>query len=708
MKTDIADANVEAKPAARRVAASSKRQQILARALLLGLVAVLMTAIFYRIENLTYENFVRDLKLDATVQVIEARERIEEDIFDLTLAMNELGTVISQNPDITATEFNVKAVDHVLAHPEIRSISAAPNDTISIVFPKFRNENLIGANYHSLMHEESSNDPVIETGEARFSGPITMSDGTQVLILSKPVFVQTADNRQQLWGGLVVALNHDKFLSRLSIPALEERFDLLIQEVNDSDPTQQTVIYGDPSVLNDSPIDLAFNFPFGQWRFMATPVGGWPEHRPNFAAIWMKRSMVMMMCLIALWYVMSMLDRRRTAEKILSDGIEALDHGFVMFDSDRRLVAFNNKYKQLAGGSGKVCIGAKYEDIVKANLEQGLIPDAVGREQEWYAEWAKRIDIKEVDKEQILADGRLIRAYDRPLEDGSVVGLRIDITDLKRAQIAAEAANKAKTDFMGVLSHELRTPLTVILGHAQLAKNIHNMPVYKKLIAELETHPEVLNDVSPKLDAVSGQIVKMMEALERSGNHLFTLISEILDFAKIDSGTLSMEMEDVTSDTVVEPVVDQMRPLVEDKGLKLELESETCDINADAKRIQQVLINLISNASKFTDVGKISVKVRQTEDKVIFSVADTGIGIPDDQLLKVFEAFHQVDNSSGRKYGGTGLGLAISRDIAKAHGGDLTASSVKGKGSTFTLTLPRPAAKAQPEDMPAEIETLVA
>ena len=379
-----------------------------------------------------------------------------------------------------------------------------------------------------------------------------------------------------------------------------------------------------------------------------------------------------------------------------------------MFDADRRLVAFNNKYKQLAGGSGQVRLGAKYEDIVKANLKMGLIPDAVGREKEWYAEWAKRIDIKEVDKEQILADGRLIRAYDRPLDDGSVVGLRIDITDLKRAQIAAEAANKAKTDFMGVLSHELRTPLTVILGHAQLAKNIHNMPVYKKLMAELEAHPEVLNEVSPKLDAVSGQIVKMMEALERSGNHLFTLISEILDFAKIDSGTLSMEMEDVTSDAVVEPVVDQMRPMVEDKGLKLELESETCDIHADAKRIQQVLINLISNASKFTDEGKISVKVKQTEDKVSFSVEDSGIGIPEDQLLKVFEAFHQVDNSSGRKYGGTGLGLAISRDIAKAHGGDLMATSVQGKGSTFTLTLPRPAAKEAPEEASEELQPLVA
>ena len=325
MIIDTTDAIVEPNPVATGPVASRKRRLFLGRAALLGIVAVAMTAVFYRFENLTYENYIRDLKLDATVQVIQARERIEEDIFDLTLSMNELATVIGQNPDISPTEFNVKAVDYVLAHPEIRSISAAPNDTISMVFPKFGNENLIGTDYHSLMQEETGASLSAETGEARFSGPITLADDTQVLILSKPVFVQTSDNRQQLWGGLVVALNQDRFLSRLSIPALEEQFDLLIHEVSDADASKQTVIYGDPAVLNERPIDLAFNFPFGQWRFMASPVGGWPEHRPDFAMIWFQRALVMMTCLIALWYVMSLLDRRRTAEKILFDGIEALE-----------------------------------------------------------------------------------------------------------------------------------------------------------------------------------------------------------------------------------------------------------------------------------------------------------------------------------------------------------------------------------------------
>ena len=504
--------------------------------------------------------------------------------------------------------------------------------------------------------------------------------------------------------------DYDRFLESLHIPMLEKDFDVLIREVAFDEERKARVLYGDMGILARDPITLAFNFPFGQWQLIATPNGGWPLHRPDYVKSWAERALVILICMVCLWYVMSLLDRRRMAEKQLKDGIEALEHGFVMFDADRRLVAFNTKYKQLAGGSGMVRIGARYEDIVRANLREGLIPDAVGREEEWYAEWAKRLQAqeldKEFDKEQVLADGRMIRAYDRPLEDGSVVGLRIDITDLKKAQIAAEAANKAKTDFMGVLSHELRTPLTVILGHAQLAKNIRKMPVYLKLTKAIGQHPEVAPEIMPECEALSAQITKMMEALERSGNHLFTLISEILDFAKIDSGTLSMDMQPVTSADIVSPIVDQMRPMVEDKGLELVLEQEAYDLVADSQRIQQIMINLIGNATKFTDTGGITVTVNQDDDFVYFRVRDTGIGIPQEHLTRVFEAFHQVDSSSGRKYGGTGLGLAISSDIARAHGGDLSATSEPGKGSTFMLRLPRPHHKASPK-VP-EPEALVA
>ncbi len=687
---------------------SSRQRQVVIRIALFAFIAAVMFVLTHRIETLTYQNYVRDVKLTSTVRLIEVRERLQSTLFERIMDLNELAAVIGENPQINQTEFNLKAVDFMLDNPEVRSLVAAPNQIATMVFPKSEQKGILGVDYRVRRALNNQIEAALRADEGLINGPVNLATGGRGLILSKPVYDKTSPGPGHPWGMLSVVLDYDKLMNKVGFPEFETKFNMLISQVQPTGPFSQQVLFGDIAVLDQNPIRLSLNLPFGQWQLAATPEGGWPLYRPNHITRWVLRSIAMGACLLALWYVMRLFDTRRRAEKQLSVGIEALDHGFVMFDADRRLVAFNNKYKQLAGGSGMVRVGARYEDIVKANLRKKLIPDAIGREEEWYEEWSKRLHIKSSDKEQILADGRLIRAYDRPMEDGSVVGLRIDITDLKKAQIAAEAANKAKTDFMGVLSHELRTPLTVILGHAKLAKNMRSLPSYRKLMAEIEEHPDLKDDIQPKLDVMTDQVAKMMETLERSGNHLFTLISEILDFAKVDSGTLSMDMADTNAARIAEPVIDQMRPMIEEKGLTLEVSTPDLALNADDKRIQQILINLIGNATKFTDEGKITLDVSQTEESVLFRVTDSGIGIPEEHLGRVFEAFHQVDNSSGRKYGGTGLGLAISRDIARAHGGDLIATSVEGQGSSFILSLPLPSAQPRDDTGEDEIEAMVA
>lgn len=671
-------------------------------ALAVSLATIILT-ISIRLEVLSYQNYVRDLKLNSTVQLIEVRQRIEADLFERILALNTLAAEIGEKPDMNTTEFNIKAVDFVLSNPDVVAITAAPDKVVEMVFPLRHGASRLGVDFTDDPALDQRIDEALRTGDGLITGPVELPSGGRGLVMRKPVFAQNELSANEPWGLLSVVLDYDSFVENLNIAEIEKDYDILIRETGDVQNAQ--VLIGDLAVLDQNPIVMNFDFPFGQWQLAATSDGGWPQHMPGYVSRWLQRLVFLVICLATLMYVLRLAHTRRLAERQLSIGIEALDHGFVMFDPDRRLVAFNKKYKQLAGGSGMVRVGARYEDIVKANLRKGLIPDAVGREKEWYENWSKRLTEKSSDNEQVLADGRLICAYDRPMEDGSVVGLRIDITDLKTAQMAAEAANKAKTDFMGVLSHELRTPLTVILGHARLAKNFRSMPAYRKLVAEMEKHPEIGDDVVTKLDAVHNQIVTMMTALERSGDHLLFLISEILDFAKIDSGTLNMDMEPITAHDIVAPVTDQMRPMVQEKGLSLDVMDADLPLSGDSKRLQQILINLIGNASKFTEKGSISVKVSEQHDKVVFDVTDTGIGIPEEHLTKVFEAFHQVDSTSGRQYGGTGLGLAISRDIARAHGGDLTASSTVGQGSTFTLTLPK---RVEKHDNAREMQTRAA
>jgi signal transduction histidine kinase/sensor domain CHASE-containing protein len=670
--------------------------------------AGLLLFCFSKFEELSYQNYLRELKLEAITSLVEVRESIENNLSAKAQNITNLAVTIAENPTLNQTEFNIKAVDYVLENPAILNVSTAPDFVVEMVFPRYGNENVIGYDLRDDKAQYAKVQEALRTGEGFVTGPVDLIEGKRGVIMRKPVFAKGRSGVPHAWGVVSVVLDYEKLLSNLNIPEFEKKFDIVIQETSATGGQSSEVLFGDTSIFEKDPIRLGFNFLFGQWELVATPDGGWPTHQPNHIWRWMVGCMVILSCLFALWYLIRLVDKRLHAESVLSTGIEALDHGFVMFDADRRLVAFNQKYKELAGASGMVRVGVRYEDIVKANLKKGLIPDAVGREKEWLEKWSKRLVTKASDNEQILADGRLIRATDRPMEDGSTVGLRIDITDLKKAQIAAEAANKAKTDFMGVLSHELRTPLTVILGNAKLAKNISMMPAYRNLVAKIQAHPDLNDEFMPLLEKINDQIGTMMGSLENSGNHLFSLISEILDFTKIDSGNLVLEKKPTSSTEIVGSVVDQLRPLVEQRGLQIVTQIEDVRLVADLKRIQQILINVIGNATKFTDSGTITLAVCEKDDKVIFSVTDTGIGIPEDQIDRVFEAFQQVDSTARRKYGGTGLGLAISRDIAVAHEGQLTLKSKLGQGSTFTLVLPCNKSDIEPEYHEEMIESLVA
>ncbi|MGC1502626.1 MAG: ATP-binding protein [Sulfitobacter sp.] len=675
-----------------------RKQTAVFCALALVAMTVFLSALSYKIETLTYESHIQDIKLKTTIEMVEVRERIKNSLISRVFALNELATIVSQNPDMNAAQFNIKAVDFILDNPDVKFVAAAPDLVVSMVFPKTGNEKTLGLDYNDRPEYLPMIEAALRSGDSVMNGPIELLAGGRGLILRTPVLTLNASGQRDPWGILSAVLDYDMFFNNMGISEYEENYDILIHNKSVEFNQNGEVLLGDGSVLAKDPVFLNLNLPFGTWELAAITDGGWPPHLPNHITRIISYSLVILASVIAFGLVLRLYTKRREADRMLSVGIEALEHGFVMFDADRRLVAFNKRYKEIAGGSGMVRIGARYEDIVKANLRLGLIPDAIGNEDEWYEQWSQRLDIEVTDNEQILADGTFIRAYDRSMDCGAVVGLRIDVSDLKIAQREAEAANRAKTEFMGVLSHELRTPLTIILGHARLAQNIVKMPVYAKLVAEIEKHPEISAELMPMLDDVVKKFSTMTQSIENSGNQLYTLISEILDFAKIESGTLAMDFNQTTVPKIVESVVEQMRPMVENKGLSLEVSTVNCDINVDAKRIQQVLINLIGNASKFTEQGTITVTTTASNGAVSFQVKDTGIGIPEDEIENVFEAFHQVDSTSTRKHNGTGLGLAISRDIAIAHKGELTAQSVIGKGSTFTMTLPRLAAPKSDDD----------
>ncbi|MXV51810.1 response regulator [Pedobacter sp. HMF7647] len=283
---------------------------------------------------------------------------------------------------------------------------------------------------------------------------------------------------------------------------------------------------------------------------------------------------------------------------------------------------------------------------------------------------AQKLQVSEeelrVQQEELLQANQELEERSRLLEEKNQVIVERNI-DIQRKAEELEISTKYKSEFLANMSHELRTPLNSILLLSRLLS---------------ENTDANLND----------EQVESAKVIQSSGNGLLSLIDEILDLSKIESGKMDLEYSRVTPREVVNDLQSLFSPIAREKNLALNIsiaENAPQQFETDRMRLDQILKNLLSNALKFTTKGSVNLEIDTTDDSNIkFVVTDTGIGIPKEKQKLIFEAFQQADGSTRRKFGGTGLGLSISRELAKLLGGDIQLESQPDKGSTFILTIP--------------------
>jgi two-component system cell cycle sensor histidine kinase PleC len=398
---------------------------------------------------------------------------------------------------------------------------------------------------------------------------------------------------------------------------------------------------------------------------------------------------------------MRLMERSKMADIRLRDAIETVSEAFVLWDADNRLVMCNSKYQQLHGiPDAATQPGTPYADVIAAGRKPLVHAQVVGDGR--HEEGARSFELQ-------LEDGRWLQINERRTKDGGFVSVGTDITQLKRhegklidgerrlmATIAdlrqsrqkleqqaqqmvelarkyaeekdrAEEANRTKSEFLANISHELRTPLNAVIGFSEIMQSGMFGPLG-----------------SPKY-------LEYCQDIHHSGTYLLGVINDILDMSRIEAGRMALNLEPLSLDGLVEESIRIVSAQAESQNITVIPDvGAGLTMRGDRRALKQIMINLLSNAVKFTPAGgEIMVRARARGGAMIFTVADTGIGIPKEALSRLGRPFEQVGNQFTKNHRGSGLGLAITSSLASLHGGAMRIRSQERKGTIVSVRLPR-------------------
>jgi two-component system cell cycle sensor histidine kinase PleC len=675
------------------------------------LIVIFLTS--YQLDRLSREGFLAKVRSDTTLAMLNLRRDIEGVLIEQSLVLRELATLIGGSPNITQTEFS-SWVRHIRdMDSSAITIVAAPDLVVSLVHPFAENQDFLGFDYQESDELLPSVLNTLGSGEDLMVGPIGLARGGLGIILRAPVYTP---GESTSWGIVSIILDYQKFVDNVGLTEVALSYDLLIDF---SVPTNesQSPFFGEKGVLENDPVSLNFDFPYGALRLHATPKGSWPKAS---SALWQERLAMaviaaVLLCLLA--YIIWLAESRKLAKTQLTNGIEALDDGFVMFDKNDNVILWNSKYAEIYDYPEQVLrYGTHYSELLESNIQRGRFKrpktetERVNKLNAWKEGHLHHVSI---DEEQKLSDGRIFRASDRMMADGNYVGLRVDVTDLSverdKAFSDLEETNLNLTKLVEIGSRKL------VLRTEQLAKS-QKMESLGRLTAG------IAHDFNNLLAAIHWNV----ELFELS-NPSDPEAKELASIKKAVASGAAMTQRLVVSSTnaILTSEPTDIDFLIESKtGVFAQLSGKTIDFAyvpdpyiwpalVDANRFEDAIYNLVLNAKEAMPDGgclritgeNVTIDAETAEkfgevnagDFVLIVVSDTGSGIEPDFLTSVFDPFFTT-----KRFGEShGLGLSMVYGFAKQSKGHVLIESEPNVSTVVKLYLPRATAHLQIEAKPA-------
>ncbi len=557
--------------------------------------------------------------------------------------------------------------------PAVRSLQLAPDGVVTHVFPLEGNEAAVG---HDLLADPVRG-PAVRRAiqERRFvlAGPFELLQGGLGLVGRAPIYESTDES--EFWGFATVVLNFDEIAREVGLTSANRNGLVYALRGRDGLGADGEVFWGQDDVFERDPVILDVLVPNGTWQLAAHPTEGWPVFplRATSLSILIVGAGLagLVVAVILRWE-----RERRTVTRVsehLTRLIDSTTSPIVAVDSAGGISEWNRAMAELTGLTKSKAAASDFDELCGALCadldDSATVKNAI--QEVWSSESESAeflVDIGSPPRTLVF------HVTPRTEVDGSrgavLVGHdmteRLEAEEIRGENLALARSARLKDEFLAGMSHELRTPLNAIIGLSSVLGR--------------RTFGDLTDKQSEYIDQIGA-----------SGQHLLGLINDVLDLAKLDAEKVELDIETCDMRSVIAEAIDLVRPLAGRRGVAI-ADAPTgppCVGTVDRRRVRQILVNLASNAAKFTERGgRMGVELEERSDSVAITVWDTGVGIDSDKQQLLFEPFLQVDGSLSREQEGTGLGLAIAAKLVALHGGSIMVESRPGRGSRFTVVLP--------------------